>query len=424
MTPTPNKLNILYITPSFSTNRITGGAQRTLLIARALRKLGSVDMLLYGKLPVTLENPPPDFQNVTYLGCIEPNPAGRTRAWKHVRPLHPRWVDRLAYNLSGKSAHYAVDEKLRNHIDELKRQKTYDLIVTRYTLTTLRSGQLERDTPLIIDIDDLDSRVYESRLASPTESSITRMWIQHQLYQIQRIVPQALRKSPAVWVSSEDDRSQIQHPNIQVVPNIPWHRDPAKTLDNDHAFNLSTPPEDQAPKSILTVASFSHTPNARGVLHFATNIWPRIHAENPDTEFRIVGHAISDELRQQLKLPGVCVVGFVDDLAKAYHEASVFVSPIYEGGGTKIKVLEALSYAKPVVATQHSLYGYQKTLVETQAVSMARTDDEFACLVNHYLEKPMQGRDMGKRGQDIVSTQYSFSCFADAISRSIASIKV
>jgi glycosyltransferase involved in cell wall biosynthesis len=71
----------------------------------------------------------------------------------------------------------------------------------------------------------------------------------------------------------------------------------------------------------------------------------------------IVGNAPSDEVRRLAAEPGVCVAGPVPDMAPWYGEADAVVVPIRAGGGTRIKVLEAFSYRRPVVSTTLGVEG-------------------------------------------------------------------
>lgn len=104
---------------------------------------------------------------------------------------------------------------------------------------------------------------------------------------------------------------------------------------------------------ILLVGS-DNAANIEGLRNFYCNSWPTIASLNPRATLRIVGkvgaHITCSDAR-------VSVVGWVEDLVKEYEQASVVINPTTYGTGLKIKTVEALCRAKPLVATSNSVEG-------------------------------------------------------------------
>ncbi|MBK8165860.1 MAG: glycosyltransferase family 4 protein [bacterium] len=107
---------------------------------------------------------------------------------------------------------------------------------------------------------------------------------------------------------------------------------------------------------VLFVGSFQHRPNRSGVRAFLTEAWPRIRTEIPGAHLDLAGRgsdsflsALGDPVHWQAR--GVTAHGYVDDLAPLFRACHVFAAHLTEGGGIKIKVLEALARGVPVVAT-------------------------------------------------------------------------
>jgi glycosyltransferase involved in cell wall biosynthesis len=85
--------------------------------------------------------------------------------------------------------------------------------------------------------------------------------------------------------------------------------------------------------------------------HLIKNIWPAVLSSLPEARLLVAG-AKPESLTSYTEKPrGVTFVGFVDDLAKLYEEVAVVCCPILSGAGTRIKILEAAAYGRPIVST-------------------------------------------------------------------------
>src|SRR5690606_29119955 len=101
-----------------------------------------------------------------------------------------------------------------------------------------------------------------------------------------------------------------------------------------------------------------YSPNVDGAIWFSVNILPIIAQEIPDVEFKIVG--AHDHRVEALKnIPHVTVTGSVENAIEQLDEAKVVVVPLRVGGGSRIKILEAMACGVPVVSTTSGAEGIQ-----------------------------------------------------------------
>lgn len=87
------------------------------------------------------------------------------------------------------------------------------------------------------------------------------------------------------------------------------------------------------------------------MLHLATDILPLIAARLPTVRLTIVGRSPAPAVLALASLPNVEVTGFVDDLLPYYRRAAVVLVPLRAGGGTRLKILEAMALGRPIVTT-------------------------------------------------------------------------
>src|SRR5205085_5990423 len=101
------------------------------------------------------------------------------------------------------------------------------------------------------------------------------------------------------------------------------------------------------------VASAGYGPNVEGLRWLVADVWPLVTAALPSARLEIAGLG-TDSLRDELSSDGVRVVGTVDDVGAFYDGCAVVAAPVRRGGGSQLKVVEALGRGRVVVATSHS----------------------------------------------------------------------
>ena len=115
-----------------------------------------------------------------------------------------------------------------------------------------------------------------------------------------------------------------------------------------------TPPNNdlfRRKRRILFVGSMDYHANVDAVVHFGREIWPNVHERIPELVFTIVGRDPATQVRELGALPGVEVTGTVKDVRPYYHEAVAAIVPLNVGGGSRLKILEAMAAGVPVVST-------------------------------------------------------------------------
>lgn len=410
-----NPRNILLVSAWLPNPPTSGGAQRTTNIHRALSRIGHVDLLILKPGAVTDEQ----------LACqrqlgpthwVAPAYRGEHGLWRCIRPLHHRLTNRLAHNFGRRSVDYRPDRHALAWLRQRLNTTRYDAIVGRYLLPTCKSGAFEVNVPVILDVDDLDTEVYRTRLAVPGLHWYERTLIRYHLHQLQRIVPQQLKRASHLWIANELDYPLVKHPSISMLPNVPF------MTSEDQAAPTPVP---AAPEChvVLTIGSFMHRVNTDAIDRFVSQVWPKIRERCSDAVLRIVGSGMKQTMRERWgSMAGVEPVGFVEDLAQAYHECAFTVAPQFEGGGSKIKVLESLLYDRTCVVTGHALRGYERLLKHTDSVWLAKSEQDLwqGCL--HLLQDPMSCQSMASRGRKIVSEHYSFDGVCRAVDTTFSEI--
>ncbi|MBI3769761.1 MAG: glycosyltransferase [Deltaproteobacteria bacterium] len=140
-----------------------------------------------------------------------------------------------------------------------------------------------------------------------------------------------------------------------------------------------------APLDMLFVGNFVHPPNRDAALRLATTIHPRLRARFPALRLHLVGDHPPRAL-QALASEHVVVTGRVPDVTPFLDRTAVVVAPLRQGGGIRVKVLEALAAGKAVVASPLAVEGLE--VVSGAHCLVADTDDEIAAAVSNLLDDP------------------------------------
>ena len=167
----------------------------------------------------------------------------------------------------------------------------------------------------------------------------------------------------------------------------------------------------EVPGRLVFTGSMDWYPNEDGILHFIEAVLPRVRHEVPAATLTVVGRSPSARLRALAAAAGVHVTGLVDDVRPHMAEAAVYVVPLRIGGGTRLKIFEALSMAKAVVSTAVGAEGLP--LAPGQHFLQADDPDGFAAAVTSLLRDSARRRAIGGAGRRLVEERYSWSKVVD-----------
>lgn len=199
-------------------------------------------------------------------------------------------------------------------------------------------------TPWILSTHNVDSQLMRTLAAGrrPLSPAWLREW--NRWHAMRTVERRAGAAATAVLCVSEHDRRAFGQVNDRVVlsPN---------GVDDDF-FTAAPPAERQGPPQVLFFGRLDYEPNELGFERFLREGWPLLRRRRPDAVLRLVGGGAPPALKAAAEAtPGVEVVGFVEDLVAEIAACDVLVVPLWAGGGTRLKVLEAMAATIPIVGT-------------------------------------------------------------------------
>jgi glycosyltransferase involved in cell wall biosynthesis len=145
--------------------------------------------------------------------------------------------------------------------------------------------------------------------------------------------------------------------------------------------------------TLVFFGHLSYTPNVDGAIHFVQDIWPLIAEAHREARFKIIGGSPPRSI-QLLAGPRVELTGFVPDLRPHLAAAAAVVVPLRLGGGTRLKIVEAMAMGKAIVSTALGAEGIQAE--PGRDILIADTPEAFAGAVNRLLAEPERTAQIGK----------------------------
>lgn len=231
-----------------------------------------------------------------------------------------------------------------------------------------------------------------------------------------RVAPRRLRAWEArlgkvasqVWVCSDADaRLWAAHYGADT---------PVKVVPNTVPSPNAPPVPRRHPHRMILTGSWSYQPNSDAARELSDVVLPLVRRRLPDAEAELVGREPTASMLASHDLAsGVNVVGAVDDMAPRLAEATVMVVPLRAGGGTRLKLLEAMSAGLPVVTTPKGAEGLD--IVPGTHALFASTPAELADAAVRVMTQPCLAASLADAGRRLVDESYSTA----ALGRLIAS---
>jgi len=290
---------------------------------------------------------------------------------------------------------------MQRSIDELAESSAYDVVFVEST--PMGGYRFPSATTVVLTEHDI---VYELLYRIyKTERSLARRIYNRIEYQKVKMHERALWRTVDGCIATSD----------REVPIIREHAPATPILVGPNGVDVDyfAPAGGDVDARAIVMTGFMKTrPNIDGALFFVNEVLPRVHAVRPDVTVYLVGGSPPDEL-MRCAGPRVVVTGEVPDVRPFIGRAAVFVVPLRMGGGTRLKVLEALSMEKPLVSTSIGCEG-----IDVQdGVHLLVADDaaEFADRVLTLLDDPPRGLLLARAGRALVERRYQWRAIVDDI---------
>jgi glycosyltransferase involved in cell wall biosynthesis len=335
---------LLFVSPRYLFPADSGGKIRTVSILRGMRG---------GAFDITLASPLPSARSAEDAARIS-QVCDRFAGWPAARRGNGfRWT-RMRHLTSALPVSVATDYSASGSSAvgrELARRP--DVVVIDFPHTAVFAPP-PYNCPSVLFTHNVEAEIFR-RHAEAAGDPVRRAVWRNQAHKMARFEGELLPKFRAVVAVAERDRECFQSnygaTNISVIPT---------GVDLDYFNYVETPPLHSSDAGTLVfTGSMDWMANIDAIEFFMDHVWPALARARPNARFVVVGRTPPPGLIERAKARGLnwTFTGFVDDVRPYVHEAHIYVIPLRVGGGTRIKVYEAMAMGCPVVSTRIGVEG-------------------------------------------------------------------
>jgi len=253
----------------------------------------------------------------------------------------------------------------------------------------------------ILDLDDIETVVKRRYLAVNRPTRWTRrVFERYDLWRLSRYQARALKRFDRVLVCSDRDRALLGHRNVAVIPN--GATCPAQPL-----------PEEGDGRTLLCVSNFAYPPNVEGLAFLVKDVLPLIRRDIPDVRLLVVGRKASANGLGLETDANIRVVSDPPSLEPYYREATISVVTLRIGGGTRLRILEAMALGRAVVSTSVGCEGLDVT--DDEHLLVADDAPELARQCVTLLQDPDRRRRLAIRGRALVEERYTWDSIENRV---------
>jgi glycosyltransferase involved in cell wall biosynthesis len=272
-----------------------------------------------------------------------------------------------------------------------------DLVVADFLFASM-NVPMDGSAPIVLFEHNVEYQIWQ-RLAALERRPWIRALLELEWRKLRAREADACRRADLTIAVSADDRRRLE----RLAPGIATASIPTG-VDTDYFTPM---PQLEQPRHLVFSGSMDWHPNEDAVVHFLDAMLPSIRAQVPETTFTVVGRNPSSRLRDAAaRCGGVTVTGTVSDVRPSIAEGAVYVVPLRAGGGTRLKIFEALAMGRPVVSTTVGAEG----LGIEPGLHYTRADRprDFADAAVALLQDPTRRAQLGEAGRRLVETCYSW----------------
>lgn len=296
------------------------------------------------------------------------------------------------------TVNWAESTDLARAIAEAREREAFDLVYFD-TISLAPYRRLIGSTTAALNHHNIESALFDRRIAFE-RNPLKRFYLRQEVTKLARYEATVAGEFDVNLTVSELDATRLKAicpgARTAVVANgVDVEYFAPQTMDSEAGH-------------LVMVSGMNWFPNRDAAIHMCEDIWPLIKSAMPQCRLTIVGTSPPAAVTQLAAVDGhVAATGFASDVRPYIERAQVYLCPMRDGGGTRLKILDALAMCRPIVATTMSLEGIAVT--PEQEVLVADTPAEFVRQVGRIVRDPELGHRLAANGRQFVEKHFSWA---------------
>jgi sugar transferase (PEP-CTERM/EpsH1 system associated) len=298
----------------------------------------------------------------------------------------------------------------RSRVEDLLRTGQFDLVVCDFLVPAVNLPR-RLPCPSVLFTHNVEAEIWRRH----TENQSGRLGpflyaTQHR--RMLRFEARTLARFDGVLAVSDADRETF----ARLYPGA--IKAPVHVIPTGVDTEFFTPaPSSPGSRSLVFTGSMDWLPNEDAMLFFCREVLPLIRREEPDVTLSIVGRTPTAAVARLAQQAGIVVTGRVDDVRPHIANAAVYIVPLRIGGGTRLKIFEAMSMGKAVVSTTIGAEGLPVT--DGAHLMLADAPQTFADAVVRLMRDVEQRRSLEAAARALVVEHYDWAAVAGELDRAL-----
>jgi sugar transferase (PEP-CTERM/EpsH1 system associated) len=285
-------------------------------------------------------------------------------------------------------------------VDQQVKSGGFDMVICEWTPYAIFVRDFRRPKRVLV-AHNIESHIWQ-RYEEHETQPLRRWYIARQ-----RAKVQAFEKAAFGWVDGATAVSEGDAAEIRALGS----RRPVTVVDNGVDTDYFKPGGGAGdPGKLVFTGSMDWRPNQDAAHWFVAEIWPRLRAARPALTCAFVGRDPPADVVELGRTPGITITGTVPDVRPMIGAAAAYVVPLRIGGGSRLKILEALAMGKAVISTRVGAEGLR--LVDGQHLLLADRPEDFAATVLRVVDDAALRRRLGEAGRAQVLEHYRWTSIA------------
>ena len=360
--------------------------------------------------------------HITYLtlddGSGDPDALEKSKEYSHETVTVPhttsakfslRFYTELFGNLASRLP-YAMQKyispAMAKKIREVTERANFDVVVCDFLMPSVNVPDALR-FPTVLFQHNVEAMIWQRHYEVAT-NPLKKAYLKSQWRKSREYEASTCRRFDMIAAVSPDDAESMRREyGIENVRSIP--------TGVDTEFFTSRSERAAQGANLVFTGSMDWLPNEDAIGWFTKSVLPSIREEIPNVTLTVVGRNPLPALVEMSKSDSALVVtGRVPDVRPYMENASVYIVPIRIGGGTRLKIFEAMSMGLPVVSTTVGAEGLP--VVDEEDVLIRDSEHDFADAIVHLLKDPERQLALGMRAAENVRRRFSWKAAAEAFS--------
>ncbi len=307
-------------------------------------------------------------------------------------------IQNLLFSKLPYNAERFINKDFADKIIEILNSKNYDVVQLEglYVLPYIEIIRKNSSAKISYRAHNIEHEIWRRTLAQ-TKNVIKNYYIKILFIRLKKFEESFINSYDLIVpITERDEKKLSEMGNIKPSITIPTGINIENYRYDDNLTDKN---------SIFHIGALDWSPNQEGLIWFIDNCWQILQKQNPEIKFYIAGRNAPKWFENYLNRKNIIFLGEVENAMEFVNSKFLMVVPLLSGSGMRIKIIEAMAMAKPVISTSIGVEGIN--VVDNQNILIADNKDDFISKISDVLKNTENAENIGKQARIFIANFYN-----------------